>query len=79
MDTLEAFNQALFLAINGTPATLAWQIGIALLIADYLIYLIPLLLVGLWLWGNDAQRSLAIQACLVTMLGVGANQLIGLV
>jgi undecaprenyl-diphosphatase len=79
MDTLEAFNQALFLAINGTPTTPAWLMGTALLIADDVIYLIPLLLGGMWLWGNEAQRKLAIRACLVAMLGVGANQLIGLV
>ena len=79
MNTLEAFNQALFLLINGTPATPAWLVGMAMLIADYVIYLIPLLLAGMWLWGSEAQRSLAIRACLVAMLGVGANQLIGLV
>src|SRR5260370_10835711 len=79
MNTLEAFNEALFLLINGTPATPAWLVGMAMLIADYVIYLIPLLLAGMWLWGSEAQRSLAIRACLVAMLGVGANQLIGLV
>jgi undecaprenyl-diphosphatase len=79
MNTLEAFNQALFLLINGTTATPEWWISIALLIADYVIYLIPLLLAAVWLWGNEAQRSLAIRSCLVAMFGVGANQLIGLV
>jgi undecaprenyl-diphosphatase len=78
MNTLEAFNQALFLLINGTTATPGWEISAALLIADYVIYLIPVLLAGMWLWGNEAQRSLAIRASLVAMLGVGANQLIGL-
>jgi undecaprenyl-diphosphatase len=79
MNTLEGFNQALFLLINGTTATPGWEISVALLIADYVIYVIPLLLAGMWLWGNEAQRHLAIRACLVAMLGVGANQLIGLV
>lgn len=78
MNTLEAFNQALFLLINGTTATPAWLVGIAMLIADYVIWLIPLLLAAMWLWGNEAQRGLAVRACLVAMLGVGANQLIGL-
>ncbi|KLU22388.1 PA-phosphatase [Caballeronia mineralivorans PML1(12)] len=78
METLEGFNQALFLAINGTLATPAWLVGAAMLIADYAIYLIPLLLAAMWLCGSKAQRSLAIRACLVAMLGVGANQLIGL-
>jgi undecaprenyl-diphosphatase len=77
MNTLEAFNQALFLLINGTTATPAWLVGIAMLIADYVIWLIPLLLAAMWLWGSEAQRNLAIRACLVAMFGVGANQLIG--
>jgi undecaprenyl-diphosphatase len=79
MNKLEAFNQALFLAINGTLVSPAWQIGTAVLVADYVIYLVPLLLLGLWLWGNEVQRSLAIRACAVAMFGVGLNQLIGLV
>jgi undecaprenyl-diphosphatase len=78
MDTLEAFNQALFLIINGTATTPAWLVSAARIIADDVIYLIPLLLAGMWLWGNDAQRKLAIRACLVAMLGIGVNQLIGL-
>ena len=49
--------------------TPAWLIGAALLIADDAIYLIPLLLTGIWLWGSEAQRRLAIRACLVAMLG----------
>lgn len=79
MNTLEAFNQALFLDINATTAAPAWQIHMAVLIADYLIWLIPLLLAGMWLWGSEKQRALAIRACLVAMLALGLNQLIGLV
>ncbi|WP_128598657.1 phosphatase PAP2 family protein [Paraburkholderia kirstenboschensis] len=78
MTKLEALNHALFLMINGTASTPTWQIAVTLLIADYLIYLIPALLVGMWLSGDDEQRSLAIRACLVAMLGAGANQLIAL-
>lgn len=79
MNTLEAFNQALFLLINGTPATPEWLIGMAMLIAGYVIWLIPLLLGAMWLWGNEEQRNLALRACIVAMLGLGANQLIGVV
>lgn len=78
MNTLEAFNQALFLLINGTTATPGLEFSVASLIADYVIYVVPLLLAGMWLWGSEAQRGLAIRACLVAVLGVGANQLIGL-
>lgn len=79
MNRLEAFNQALFLRIYSTTATPEWEASIASCIADYLIYLVPLLLAVMWLWGGEAQRRLAARACLVAMLGVGINQLIGIV
>ncbi len=77
MDRIEALNRAWFLHINGGTGTPAWMIHLASGIADDVIYLIPLLLAGLWLWGNHARRSLALKACLVALLGVAANQAIG--
>ncbi|MBN3762118.1 phosphatase PAP2 family protein [Burkholderia sp. Ac-20365] len=79
MNTLEAFNQALFLMIDATPATPRWQIGIASFIADYVIYLVPLVLAALWLTGNRHARATALRACCVTLVALGFNQLIGLV
>jgi undecaprenyl-diphosphatase len=38
-----------------------------------------MLLLGMWLWGDSARRNQAIKACLVTLLALGANQVIGLV
>jgi undecaprenyl-diphosphatase len=78
MNTIEAFNQALFLRINGTTATPAWLVSTALFAATYLIWLIPLLLAGMWLSGRAHYREPAIRACLVVLLALGANQLIGL-
>lgn len=79
MNNLEAFNQALFLTINGTTSTPVWPIDVAVLIGNDLIYLIPLLLTGMWLSGNEKQRSAAVRACLVALLALGINQLIGLI
>ncbi|WP_454040428.1 phosphatase PAP2 family protein [Cupriavidus metallidurans] len=79
MNEIEAFNRALFLQINGGDGTPTWLIHAAMDIADDLIYLIPLLLLGMWLWGDNTRRSQAIKACLVTLLALGANQVIGLV
>lgn len=79
MSDLEAFNRALFLHINGGDGTPAWLVQAAAGIVDDLIYLIPMLLLGLWLWGGHARRSLVIKACLVAMIGVAANQAIGVV
>lgn len=77
MNKIEAFNRALFLQINGGDGTPTWLIHVAMDIADDLIYLIPLLLLGMWLWGDSTRRSQAIKASLVTLSALGANQVIG--
>lgn len=79
MNKIEAFNRAVFLQINDGDATPAWLIQVAIGIANDMIYLIPLLLLGMWLWGDNTRRNQAIKACLVTLLALGANQVIGLV
>ena len=79
MNPFETFNRTLFLQMNGGDRTPAWLIQVATGIADDLIYLIPLLLLGMWLWGGSTRRNQAIKACLVTLLALGANQVIGLV
>lgn len=62
MDFLESFNQSLFLLINADPATPVWRIHAAMLVANQLILLVPGVLAALWLWGGEAQRSLALKA-----------------
>ncbi|SOF00169.1 PAP2 superfamily protein [Burkholderia sp. OK233] len=79
MNTLEAFNQALFLMINATLSTPAWQIDMARIIADYVIYLVPLSLIAIWLFGDERQREVAVHAFCVTLLALGLSQIIGLV
>jgi undecaprenyl-diphosphatase len=79
MNKIEAFNQSLFLWINAGVNTPSWALDTAIVVADDLIYLIPVLLLVLWLWGDGVRRNQAIKACLVTLLALGANQVIGLV
>lgn len=62
MNALDALNHALFLSINADPATAAWQIQAGLLLANRLILFVPGALVAMWLWGGQAQRSLALKA-----------------
>ena len=79
MDILEALNIASFMRINADLTTPHWQIRAATLLADGLIYLIPLLLIGLWCWGKEGQRNLALKACLVALVALGVNQIIILI
>jgi undecaprenyl-diphosphatase len=68
MDRIEALNRALFLQINAPEGASSWIVHLAVALADDLVYLIPVLLLALWLWGDDARRRLAIEACLAALL-----------
>jgi len=61
MDFLDSLNHSLFLSINADPASPAWRIHAAMLIANRLILLVPGALAALWLWGGQPQRSLALK------------------
>ncbi|MFM0380846.1 phosphatase PAP2 family protein [Paraburkholderia strydomiana] len=78
MNALEALNRALFLSINATPSAPVWLIDIARFIADDVIYLVPLLLVALWLAGGEDRRAAAVRVCCAVLVALGINQLIGL-
>ena len=78
MTTLETLNQAVFLHLNADLSTAAWKLNIAAVMADYLIFLIPLILVTLWCWGSERQRGLALKACVVAFVALGVNQLLGI-
>ena len=78
IEEIERLNRAVFLKINAGPGSAAWAIDGAIVIADHLIYLIPALLVAIWLWGDGAKRNLATRGFLVAMIGVALNQVIGL-
>ena len=70
MNPFETLNRTLFLQINGGDGSPAWLIQVATGIADDLIYLIPLLLLGMWLWGDGTHSNQALRACLVTLLAL---------
>lgn len=76
MNAIEALNRTLFLRINGGNDTPTWVVQVASGIADDLIVLIPLLLLGFWLRGDHARRSMALKASLVTLISLGAGQVI---
>ncbi|MDR3412477.1 MAG: phosphatase PAP2 family protein [Formivibrio sp.] len=79
MGSLEALNQTFFLSINARPDTPAGVISLVIAVANDLILLIPLLLLAVWLWGDEHLRNVAIKSCVVTLIALGLNQLIGLV
>ena len=78
METIEAFNQAIFLHVNGTPATPHWLIVTSVFIANYTIWVVPVMLTCMWLAGGDSRRGSAIHATFVGFVALGINQLIGM-
>lgn len=76
---MEALNHALFLQINAAPTLPHWLIAVSLLIANALIFAVPLTLAGMWLASGDKRREAALRAAFVASIALGINQLIGMV
>ncbi|WP_455814457.1 undecaprenyl-diphosphate phosphatase [Pseudomonas graminis] len=65
---MEELNRALFLWVNANAASPEWLIELATFIARDVIAIVPLLIVGLWLWGPRSQ--LTSQRVLVVKTGI---------
>lgn len=74
---MEHFNQALFLLINAPAAPSQWALWVAVFFAEYLICIIPTLLMLGWILGDERMRKLAISAALAGCLGLMLSQVIG--
>ncbi|KEA52635.1 bacitracin transport permease BCRC [Mangrovibacter sp. MFB070] len=71
---LESLNKEWFLSVNAVPGTPDGLIELAKFCAQYTLYLIPALLLGLWFLGDKYNRNQAL-ACAITALvalGLGA-------
>lgn len=76
--TIEALNRQIFLFINANDSTSVWLLDLARVLAKDTLFLLPLLLAGLWLWGGDARRRLAVKAIVVTAVSLAAGCILGL-
>ena len=79
MLALEGLNQAISLHMNADVSTPHWVIARAKLLADDLIYMIPLAMAIMWTRGHSAERNPALEACAIALVALGLNQLIALV
>ncbi len=64
--------------MNAGTSAPPWTVAVARVLADGVIYGVPLLLVMLWLWGDYRLRRAALRTCVVAALALGGGQLIGL-
>jgi undecaprenyl-diphosphatase len=76
---MEDLNYALFMGLNAPAHPGAGMLAAATFLAEYTILLLPLVAGLGWLRGNDATRTTMLLATASALLGLLANQLIGLV
>ncbi|WP_167670852.1 phosphatase PAP2 family protein [Allopusillimonas ginsengisoli] len=78
MTVLNALDLKVFLYLNGSPSTAPWLLVLAYFLANQLIYLVPVGLVGTWCWGNATQRKLALHVLCAVLAVLAINYLAGL-
>ena len=75
---MEAINQSLFLWLNASGHPDSLILSVAIFLAQDLIWAIPALIGISWLYGNAHHRQILLVATVSAVLGLLANQLIGL-
>ncbi|HHB1424069.1 TPA: undecaprenyl-diphosphate phosphatase [Serratia odorifera] len=79
---MEQLNYLLFAWINATPASPEWTIDLATFLARDLIAIVPLLIVGLWLWGPKnalvSQRAVVAKTTIALSFSLLASASIGM-
>lgn len=75
---MESLNQALFLWLNAPEHPNMLALTMATLLAEHLIWLIPLLIGVGWLYGRERTRKVLLVAAASGLLGLLVNQIIGL-
>ncbi|MBI1201893.1 MAG: phosphatase PAP2 family protein [Rhodopseudomonas sp.] len=73
-----ALNSQLFLLINASAQPYPTTVGLAELAASGVIFLVPILLVGLWIWGDPKRRPGLVATAIAATVALSANQLLGL-
>jgi undecaprenyl-diphosphatase len=76
---MEELNRSLFLLINASAPPSALASGFVFVLAEDLIYVVPLILTALWLWGAPADRRAALTAAVGALLALACGQAVGLV
>jgi len=75
---LEHFNTQLFLLLNAPAGLHGMSLWVATAIAEWLIWLVPLGLTVLWLFGKLDDQRAAVKALAAGLIALGVNQLIAM-
>ena len=68
----------LFRHLNASAALAGWRLDGAIAVAQALVYLVPVLLLGLWIFGRAFQRLAAVSALVAGGGALLVNQLVAL-
>lgn len=74
---MEELNRHLFLMLNAGPAPGFSSLALATVLAQWLIYGIPIMLVSMWLWGGPRARAAVLTSSAALLLALCCNLLIG--
>jgi undecaprenyl-diphosphatase len=72
---LEAWNRAVFLGLNAPDHPAPILVAIAIDLAQWTIFLVPVLLAGMWLWSNRGNRPGLLLTFCGGELALGINQI----
>ena len=75
---MNTLNERAFTALNAGVDAPVFVTHVAMIVADYAIWLVPLALLSCWLWGNAANRLAAVETTLAGFLALGIAQIIAL-
>lgn len=76
--TMEHLNHVLFLLLNASPDASSAMVDVARVLADGLIWIVPVGLISVWLRGSSPMRHISLAAMVSGWVGLLVNQLIGL-
>ncbi|OHX19183.1 undecaprenyl-diphosphatase [Chromobacterium sphagni] len=74
---MDALNNTIFLWLNAPAMPTALSLTTARILAEYLIALIPLLLIAGWIFGGVRLRKAVLEAAVASLLGLSISMVIG--
>lgn len=74
---MEELNHSLFLLINASPHPSPILLNAAMLCAEWLVFLVPAILLSGWLRGGEQTRKLMLEAAACGVLALSVSMLVG--
>jgi undecaprenyl-diphosphatase len=76
---MESWNRAVFLALNAPDHPVPGSVPLALALANWAIFLVPLLFAALWLWGDPRSRAGVLLTFCGAEIALGLNQIAAMI